>query len=136
MALDITQLEGLGITKWVAEGIDYPTNPRNAFKYWIKFLGMNYSDENQSMTGSFRVIRYAQQNEEWKNDISYVFDSVASDASVDKDGNVVEEDDVARWGTEFERMQILFNAPIADSSIVIAYQAELFDKGLFDFPKA
>jgi hypothetical protein len=39
------------------------------------------------------------------------------------------------WGTEFERMQVLFNAPLKDSDIVEAYQLELFNKGMFDFPK-
>lgn len=135
MALDITTLTGQGITKWEAQEIEYPSNPRNEFKYKIKFLEFRFSTLHRYAIGYFSVQRLVEQNGDYVNDISYTYESIASDTFCDKLGNIVEENDPLKWGTEFERMQVLFNAPIADSQIVESYQQELFDKGLFDFPK-
>lgn len=135
MALDITTLTGSGITKWESQEIEYPSNPRNAFRYKIKFLEFRFSILHRYAIGYFSIKRLVEQNGEWVDDISYTYESIASDAFCDKMGDVVEENDPNVWGTEFERMQVLFNAPLKDSEIVEAYQLELFNKGLFDFPK-
>jgi hypothetical protein len=88
------------------------------------------------MTARFQVERYIQQNGVWGLDISYSFDSVADNFTyVDKDGNIVSSDDPAKWGTEFDRMAVLFAAPVPDNQILEGYMDELFGKGLFDFPK-
>lgn len=136
MALDITTLTSQGIGIYRAESINYPSNPRNAFVYDIKFLYFTYSDVTLNLTARFHVTRSAIFNGQLEKDIEYDFDSVAViETIVDKNGNVVASDSADAWGTEFDRISILFNAPIADSAIVAEYQQELFDKGLFDRPK-
>lgn len=136
MALDITTLISQGIAIYRAVSINYPNNPRNAFVYDIKFLYFTYSDVTQKLTARFNVVQSAMFEGVLKPNIDYDFDSIAEISTiVDKFGNVVDADSADAWGTEFDRISILFNAPIADSAIVAEYQQELFDKGVFDRPK-
>jgi len=130
MALDITTLTSQGLTKFEPQTIVFATNNRNPFEYHIKFEYFVYSDVTKNLTCRFDVKRYFNN----EIDIEYKFDSIAADATVDKYGNVTDVPEEI-WGTEFERMQVLMNAPIADSYIIELYTTELFDKGLLDKPK-
>jgi len=142
MPLDITALTGQWITPFRATSVNYPSNPRNAFVYDIKYLYHTYSDITLNLVARFHVIRSAMFNGNLEVDIEYDFDSIATmHTTVDKFGNIVDEfnpdgsPNSNAWGKEFDRIAILFNTPIADSQIVYQYQQELFDKGLFDRPK-
>jgi hypothetical protein len=140
--MDITLLTSQGITPFEAEWVEYKTNQRNPFKYRIKFLKHSFDDEQKKMKAEFRVERFIGE----VKDVSWTHEAIViNDTKVDKDGNVITEqvilvDNVPTmnpliWGGEFDRMAVLFNAPLKDSDIVYGYQQELFDKGIFDFPK-
>jgi hypothetical protein len=134
--MDITLFTSQGITPYRAEWVEFDSNPRNAFRYRIKFLYHIFSDVTQQMTGYFQVERYVLQNNEYVLDISYVYDSVADTNSyVDKNGNMVNSDDPYVWGVEFDYVAVLFSAPISDKDIVDYYTQTLFSRGVLDFPK-
>jgi len=137
MALDITDLTGMGITPYVAQWVDFNSNPRNSFKYSIKFEYYTYADVSRSLLARFSIQRKAEYNGVYENDIAYTYDSIANDNSyVDKMGNYVESpESFGYWGTEFERMSIIFSAPIADTDILNGYMSNLFNMGIFDKPK-
>jgi hypothetical protein len=143
--MDITLFTSQGITPFRAEWVEYETNPRNDFKYRIKFLKHEFDDELLKMTAKFRVERKSLSNGEWIKE-SWTHEAICVNTTlVDKDGNVITEQIIEVegvptmnpliWGGEYDRMAVLFNAPLIDSEIVYGYQQELFDKGIFDFPK-
>jgi hypothetical protein len=143
--MDITTLTSQGITPFRAEWIEYETNPRNDFKYMVKFLKFKFDDEQLKMTAEFRVERKSLSNGEWIKE-SWVHEAICVNSTkVDKDGNIISDILIGEegsqtmnpliWGGEYDRMAVLFNAPLIDSVIVYGYQQELFDKGIFDFPK-
>jgi hypothetical protein len=134
--MDITTLTSQGITPFRAEWVEYKTNPRNPFKYRIQFIKHSFDSDKRRMNAVFWVERYITLNNEWVFDISWFHDAIViNDTKVDKDGNIIteltvtipskkegEEDQIIPnplvWGGEFERMAVLFSAPIPDSDIV------------------
>lgn len=138
--LDIRTLTSQGITPWNSEEIPYPENPRNALYYKVKFMNFKYDPEAEELMAQFRVTRSILQNGDFQQETPYVKNSVARKSTmVDFYGNRVDPEidgqpNPAVWGNEFERMKIIFNAPISDSLVVESYQQDLFDKGFFDFP--
>ncbi len=147
MALDITTLTDAGILPFIAEWVDFPTNTRNAFTYKIKFEYYTYSDVTRNLVARFAVQKFAMYNGELELDDTYVYDSIANDTtlvdkygnyvnaeidSVDVEGNPIKIANPDVWGTEFERMSIIFSAPLSDTDILNGYLLELFDKGMFD----
>lgn len=156
---DITQVMAVyGIGIYRAEWIDFPTNARNAFSYRVKFLKFVYDEEALTLTSVFLVERSILQNGVPVVDLKYNFNCIASDGtSVDKFGTpvlkvipILDENDQPvldgdllptyeanpdYWGSEFDRMSVFFNAPLKDNEIIDQYISDLFNAGLFDFPK-
>lgn len=148
--MDITLFTSQGIVPYVAEWTEYNSNPRNAFRYKIKFKDYTFNSFDRFMIGNFIVERYAQQNGEWVLDLDYIYDSVADDktyvdklgnivpqylTSTDTEGNEIQIPNPDVWGTEYERIAVLFSSPIEDSLIMAGYQQILFNRGVFDFLK-
>jgi hypothetical protein len=138
--MDITIFNG--IEPFRAEWIEYETNLRNPFKYRIKYLRHTPDDEQLKMTAFFRVERYLNN----VLDISWVHEAICVNSTkVDKDGNIITELLIGEegkqtmnpliWGGEYDRMAVLFNAPVANSSVVSYYINKLFNDGGFDSPK-
>jgi hypothetical protein len=140
--MDITLLTSQGITPYEGQEIEYLSNPRNPFSYKIKFLKFLFDDQESKMIALFSVKRFYNSN---TPDIEYTTEITANNnVWVDKFGIVVPEkitvegveiSNPEAWGKEFDRIRILFNAPVPDSLIVEGYQQSLFDNGKFDQPK-
>jgi hypothetical protein len=141
--MDITLFTSQGITPIRAEWVEYESNLRNDFKYKIKFLKHEFDDELLKMTAKFRIERYTGN---WVKDLSWIHEAICVNSTkVDKDGNIITELLIGEegsqvmnpliWGGEYDRMAVLFNAPLIDSDVVYGYQEELFEKGIFDSPK-
>jgi hypothetical protein len=140
--MDITTLTSQGITPFQAEWVEYETNLRNAFKYRIKYLRHSFDAENKKMAAFFRVERFIGE----VKDIAWTHEAICvNETKVDKDGNIITELVVGEegnqsmnpliWGGEFDRMAVLFSAPVPNSTLVGYYINKLFTDGTLDSPK-
>jgi hypothetical protein len=140
--MDITLFTSQGITAYEPEWIEYETNLRNPFKYRIKYVKHTPDFESKKMSAFFRVERCIGEVQ----DISWIHEAICVNTTkVDKDGNVItdillgEEGNQTMnpliWGGEFDRMAVLFNAPVPNSTLVSYYINKLFTDGVLDSPK-
>lgn len=129
--IDITQLTGIGVQPYYAQEIDHGLRP-NGLGYKIKYQYAIISDVSSEIVARFYVKRYFQDG---TDDISYTFDSIANDTSfVDKFGDLVEENDPNKWGTEMEYFRVLLSYGI-NKDVLEGWQLKLFNRGTLDRPK-
>lgn len=129
--MDITLITSQGFQPYYAEEVDLGFRP-NGLGYKVKFQYFTFSDITNRLLCRFQVQRYFNNN---TPDISYVFDSIASDDSyVDKYGNIVDFDDPSKWGTEIDYFRTLFSYGV-NKVLITDYQLKLFNRGTFDRPK-